>query len=51
MKKLPLLIIGVALIGFAISLLRLADFGTDPFTTMNLGISSFMGVSFGNFYC
>lgn len=50
MKKISLLllIIGVGAIGFSIFMLRLADFGTDPFTTMNLGISSFIGVSFGN---
>lgn len=45
---LPFLFIGVGVLGFSIFLLRLADFGTDPFTTMNLGISSFLGGSFGH---
>lgn len=40
---------GVLLIGIAISFLRLADLGTDPFTTFNLGFSSWLGMRFGTF--
>lgn len=47
-QRLFLLVFGVTLIGFSVFLLRLANFGTDSFTTMNLGISYFLGASFGN---
>lgn len=42
-------LIGVILIGIAISFLRMADLGTDPFTTFNLGFSSWLGMRFGTF--
>lgn len=38
---------GILLVGFAVSLFRLTGYGTDPFTTMNLGVSGFLGVPFG----
>lgn len=47
--KLVMMFMGVGFIGFSVFLLRLSDFGTDPFTTMNLGMSSFLQLSFGNF--
>ncbi|WP_251028929.1 YitT family protein [Bacillus sp. ISL-18] len=40
-------VIGNLCIGIAVSLLRLSHFGTDPFSTMNLGVSGFLHVSFG----
>lgn len=43
-----LMIGGIVLIGISVALFRLAGFGVDPFTGMNLGISTFLGWSFGN---
>lgn len=40
---------GVFLIGFGIAFLRGSDFGADPFTCMNLGISNSLGISLGVF--
>lgn len=42
-----LMILGILLIGICVALYRLAGFGTDPFTCMNLGISGFIQWSFG----
>lgn len=39
--------LGVILIGVAIAFLRIADLGTDPFSTLNLGIHSLTGIRFG----
>lgn len=41
--------VGISLIGFAVSLMRIADLGTDAFTTLNLGFSFYSGISFGLF--
>ena len=40
--------IGIALIGIGVGCYRVSLFGVDAFTCMNLGISGFLGVSFGN---
>lgn len=49
-KKLALRIMWMlaanAILGLGIALLRLSGFGTDPFTCMNLGVSSHLPVSF-----
>lgn len=42
------MLVGVLFIGISIAFYRLAGFGVDPFTAMNLSISSFAGVSFAN---
>ena len=53
-EKLPLpvrtgmMLAGILLIGVSVALYRLAAFGVDPFTGRNLGISTFLGWSFGN---
>jgi len=47
-KQMPIMILGVFMMGFALSWLRLVDMGTDTFTNMNLAISSRIGLSFGN---
>lgn len=39
--------LGVVFIGISIGLLRIANFGTDPYTCMNLGISSHLPISYG----
>lgn len=44
-----LMCIGVALIGISIGMLRVSGFGADPFSCMNLGISSHLPVSYGTF--
>lgn len=47
-KKMIYMIVGIILIGICVASFRLAVFGVDPFTCMNLGISGFIGMSFGN---
>ena len=47
-KKMIYMIMGIILIGICVASYRLAVFGVDPFTCMNLGISGFIGMSFGN---
>ncbi|MEH7094435.1 YczE/YyaS/YitT family protein [Neobacillus vireti] len=42
-----MMLVGNLFIGIAVSLLRLSNFGTDPCSTMNLGLSGFLHVSFG----
>ncbi|MCI9545999.1 MAG: hypothetical protein HFH60_04830 [Lachnospiraceae bacterium] len=39
---------GILLIGMCVASYRMSGFGVDPFSCMNLGISGFLGVSFGN---
>lgn len=47
-KRLVLVILSVIVMGFCLSFLNLSSFGTDPCTCMNLGISSKLGISLGN---
>ncbi len=47
-KQLPPMLIGVFMMGFSLSFLRLVDWGTDTFTNMNLAISARVGMSLGN---
>ncbi|SDC31574.1 Uncharacterized membrane protein YczE [Pelagirhabdus alkalitolerans] len=47
--KLLMMILGNILLGFAIGVFIIAELGTDPFATMNLGVSSTLGWSFGNY--
>lgn len=46
-KKIMFSLVGVVLISIAVSLFRLADIGTDPFSCFNLGIANVFGLSFG----
>lgn len=39
--------LGVVFIGISIGLMRIANFGTDPFACMNLGISYHLSASYG----
>lgn len=39
--------LGVMFIGISVGMMRIANFGTDPFSCMNLGISSHLSVSYG----
>lgn len=47
-KRLIMMILGIFIIGVAVSAFRLSEFGVDPFTCMNLGISGYLHMSFGN---
>ena len=47
MRRFWMMVIGNLCIGIAVSLLRLSSLGTDPSTTMNLGVSGFLHVSLG----
>lgn len=46
-KQAGMMILGILFIGLCVSFLRLSGFGVDPFSAMNLGISGFIGWSFG----
>ncbi|SFH57476.1 YczE/YyaS/YitT family protein [Pisciglobus halotolerans] len=46
-KRVGLMLVGIVLIGLAVSFMRLADLGADAFTTLNIGFSEYFGVSFG----
>ena len=46
-KRAGMMILGILFIGLCVSFLRLSVFGVDPFSAMNLGISGFIGWSFG----
>ena len=46
--RMLLMVTGILLIGLCVSFLRIAGFGVDPFSGMNLAISGFIGWSFGN---
>ena len=37
------MVLGILFIGLCVSFLRLSQFGVDPFSAMNLGISGFIG--------
>lgn len=47
-KRLIIMNIGVFFMGFFLSFLIMVDLGTDPCTFMNLNLSNFFGLSFGN---
>lgn len=42
-----MMLLGNLCIGIAVALLRVSALGTDPFTTMNLGVSGFLHMPFG----
>ncbi len=46
-KRIMGMLFGNLLLGIAIGVLRIAELGTDPFATMNLGVSATLGLSFG----
>ncbi|GEM04823.1 membrane protein [Halolactibacillus miurensis] len=46
-KRIMGMLFGNLLLGMAIGVLRIAELGTDPFATMNLGVSATLGLSFG----
>ena len=44
-----LMCIGNLFLGLGVALLRLADFGTDPYSCMNIGMSGQLGLTYGTF--
>lgn len=48
-KKVVYMTVGVFLIGLAVSLCRLSGFGTDPFSCMNIGVSTVIGMNYANY--
>ncbi len=46
-RRILMMFIGNLFIGIAVALLRISTLGTDPFSTMNLGVSGFLDISFG----
>lgn len=48
-KRVIWVILANVILGFGISLLRLSGFGTDPYTCMNLGVSSHLPISYGTY--
>ena len=46
-KRIIGMVLGILFIGLCVSFLRLSQFGVDPFSAMNLGISGFIGWRFG----
>lgn len=47
-KRLLLMLVGILLIGMCVASYRISGFGVDAFSCMNLGISGFLKMSFGN---
>lgn len=47
-RRVILVMVAVMFMGLGVSLLIKVDFGTDPCTSMNLGMSKLLGMSFGN---
>ncbi len=48
-KRTILSLAGILLMGFAISLFSLSNFGVDPYTSMNMSVASAVGMSFGTY--
>lgn len=46
-RKVFFVFLGVIISGLGIAILRLVNWGVDPFSSMNVGLSIFTGVSFG----
>lgn len=47
-KRTALMLIGILFIGMCVAFYRMSGFGVDAFSCMNLGISGFLDMSFGN---
>ena len=48
-KNFLIMLIAVIMMGFSLSLLVMTNFGTDPCSAMNYGISGKLGLSFGTY--
>ena len=47
LKRTIMMLVGILFISIAVGCYRLSGFGVDAFTCMNLGISGFIGMTFG----
>ena len=47
--RIVMMLTGILILGVSISFLRYGAVGTDPYTTMNIGVSSTIGLSFGTY--
>ncbi len=48
-KRFLYMVLGVFLIGLNVTFMRMAGFGTDPFSCMNIGVSNHLPISYGTF--
>lgn len=48
-KRCVLSVLSIIIMGFGISLFSVSGFGVDPFTSMNMNISSTLGISYGTY--
>ncbi len=46
-RRIVVMLLAVVVMGLGVSLLVLGDMGTDPYSTLNLGVASKLGLSFG----
>lgn len=46
-KRLGMMLVGVFCMGFAVTIYNKTQFGTDPFTCLNIGISDTLHIQFG----
>ena len=46
-KRTVMMLVGILFISICVGCYRLSGFGVDAFTCMNLGISGFIGMTFG----
>lgn len=47
LRRVAAMLVSVIVMGFGVSLLVLGGMGTDPFSTLNLGVAPKLGLSFG----
>ena len=47
-RRTAMMLVGIFFLGVSVGLFRLAAMGVDPFTCMNLGVSGFLHMGFGN---
>ena len=48
-KRIIFTVISIIVMGFGIALFNVSGFGVDPFTSMNMNISSTLGIGYGTF--
>ena len=48
-KRIMLTIISIIVMGFGIALFNVSGFGVDPFTSMNMNVSSTLGIGYGTY--
>ena len=48
-KRIILTIISIIVMGFGIALFNVSGFGVDPFTSMNMNVSSTLGIGYGTY--